>query len=56
MKLVRTLLGFGLLSASVLLLRGRRRALGGARPAEVSFDDTIGTKNKACRREWRILI
>lgn len=43
MRFVKTMLGFGLLAASVAVLRGRRRALGVARPNEVSFDDTVGT-------------
>ena len=53
MRFVRKLLGFGLLAASIVIVRGRRRAQRAARgvdvrpaaPAdeEVSFDDTIGT-------------
>jgi hypothetical protein len=41
MKIVRTLLGFGLVAASVVILRGRRRAIRGGRPADVSLDDTL---------------
>jgi hypothetical protein len=58
MKLVRKLLGFGLLAASVLIVRSRRRALrpvpqhargadarfGDARlGADARFDDNVGT-------------
>jgi hypothetical protein len=43
MRLVRKLLGFGLLAAGVVYLRGRRRALRTARGADVRFDDSVGT-------------
>ena len=43
MRLVRKLLGIGLLAASVVYLRRRRRARGLLRADEVRFDDTVGT-------------
>jgi hypothetical protein len=47
MRLVRRLLGFGLLAASVLFVRGRRRAARALNNPvgadELHFDDSIGT-------------
>jgi hypothetical protein len=43
MRFVRRLLGFALLGAGVVYLRGRRRALAVARGADERFDDRVGT-------------
>ena len=47
MRLVRKLLGFSLLAAGVVYLRGRRLALRTARGADVRFDDNFGTSAPA---------
>jgi hypothetical protein len=43
MKFVRKLLGIALVSAGVVYLRGRRRALSMARGADQTLDDQVGT-------------
>lgn len=47
MKIVKKILGFGLLAASIAFLRGRRRAQrlvrSEARGADARFDDNFGT-------------
>lgn len=43
MRLIRKVLGFSLLAAGVVYLRGRRAALRAARGADVRSEDNFGT-------------